>query len=235
MSTKIITNIDKTLILANKFKPVIYQEYKSIKDAITPIMLCNEADMMTMLPIIEKDPCLYFLIREDFHFYYAFYMIFHPFDWSTFPIPFIRKWLCHLYDTESILFRVSKCNKCNIVDVATVHHNSFLFQAHTQFKVVIESESHAIHPYELKLNDITVNLHKYRVYFDYRLKNLNDITPKQWRTIKKQLHGVNTPQEQYDEIWIRSTFGIRHQKGDMFFRPDVLFSKAIETRRMKNA
>ena len=181
-----------------------------------------EANLDWMIEI----PVLYYICREDEQYWYVYYLIFHPFDWSSSPVGFVRKLNSHLYDTEGICFRVDK--KSGTKDIATIYHNSILFQANTTRLVYIESQGHGILPPKHLNFKLSGAFKLYR--YNYELVTLENITKDQWNEIKKKLCGVNIPHEQGDTLWVRDSMGTRHRRGDMYLRPDRLFKKAEEWR-----
>lgn len=210
---QIVNNHDRAEMLAKRFQPIIYQEWKSIKDFPTSLMFDDEKTMESNLAWAISDPTLYYRVSEDDDHIYAFYMVFHPFDWSSSKIGFIRKLDSHTYDTESFCVRWSKLY--GELDIATVYHYSIKKQFCVKWPIVrIESEGHAIMPYDPEHESINTN--NYAVYTKNNVKlcNIDTIPVAQWYQIKKIVNGkgVDMPDQQAEH-------------GDMFNHPDKLFKR----------
>lgn len=209
--------------LAKRYAPIIYQSIKSQKDFIMPFMYGTDERAEQVICANITDRCvLYFNVREDKTYWYCYYLVYHPFDWTSSTSKLMQKWDSHRHDTESILFRVRK--KDESIDSVTVAHYLFHFEKnHNNRKVSIEAESHAIHVY--KKHPAGGNVMVYKVF---ELKDLQLFTKKQWEELKKELKGnASLPQEQYDSIF-RSGFSGRrfNKKGDIYNRPEQLFKAA---------
>ena len=224
MASKLIRNQGKASGIAHKHRPLIIHAHKSDKDYITPFIFDTDEIIMEMMSVLQKNPTLYYVVREDDEYYYCFYLVFHPFDWSDNRSPLIRKLDSHKYDSESICMRVHK--ETEVIDIATVFHYRILFQENVGMGVVfIEYGGHGIMP--SRYCNFDVNEVPIKVYLDYNLVSLANVTGGQWKIIKRLLNGVQIPHEQGDGRWLRNPIGIiRHKRGDMFLRPDILFKKA---------
>jgi len=211
---ELVKDVTRAENLARRFQPFIYQEWKSIKDFPTSLIFDEEKTMEANLVWAINTPSLYFRMSEDNDYFYAFYMVFHPFDWSSSKLGFIRKLDSHTYDTESFCIRWSKLH--GGYDLATIYHYSIKtkFGLGTIPCVRIEAESHAIMPFNPERESI--NTVKYAVYHpnDFKLVNIDTIGLVQWKQIKNILHraGVDTPDTQTEH-------------GDMFLHPDKLFKR----------
>ncbi len=222
------------LNLAKKFSPIIYQEVKGIKDFLTPMALAQEGSVIAILPSIFENPTLYYLIQEDNAYWYAFYMTYHPFDWSDSSVSFVRFLDSHKHDTEAVCFKVNKNNEKNI-DVATVCHYTIKFAHQDNFKVFIEAKGHGIYPFkDVYLKDTNM----YMVYKKCLLYDLAKLEPEQWEKIKKEINseGAKMPDQIFDWSWFHLVKGndelIPHD-GDLYFHPDKVFSQAEQIGRFK--
>ena len=209
---QLVNDRERAEILADRFQPIIYQEWKSIKDFPTSLMFDDEAQMEKNLFWAINDPTLYYRISEDDEYFYAFYLVFHPFDWSDSKIGFIRKLDSHTYDTEAICVRWSKVH--GVMDIATVFHNSIKTKMNVDSTLVwIEAEGHGIRPFEEKL---MVRAERFTVYShdSCKLVNIDSMSPAQWERMKEILNskGVDMPEQQAE-------------KGHMFTDPDKLFAR----------
>jgi hypothetical protein len=232
MESRIITDNNRASVIAHLLRPQIYQEWSSIKDFLTGIVMGKEQSTLEILPSLIANPEVYYRTSEDNDYYYAFYMLFHSFDWSSFPIGFIADLDSHRFDTESILVRAKKAYFPVIQgDIATVSHKSIKFKGDIRkVTVFVEKEGHAIKPFEKRY----LSTAKYTVYNEYKLESFDDMLWSQWRLFKRvlRLHGVGGPDELYDSRWLYSPFGIRHYREDMFNHPNKIFEKALETKRI---
>jgi hypothetical protein len=231
MELKILSG-KKAKELAIQFCPDIIQEWKSIKDFPTQFVIDTPENMERNLPWLISQPELLFKVTENDEYYFIYYTVFHPFDWSDSGIPFMRKLDSHTFDTESILLRISKHSGNNYI--ATRYHNEILFSEMNPAPVVyIEAEGHGIIPecdYDASDN---INLAIYQagciIFTD-----ITQLKANQLKFIKDCLTeaGVDIPEEQGDIIWLMSPFGTKHKRDDMFNHPDKLFQKALETGRI---
>ena len=215
----IIKDKDRAELLAKRFCPGIYQEFKSIKDFPTAIMLDEAEQMEKNLFWAIDNPALYYRISEDDDYIYAFYMVFHAFDWSDSKISWIRKWDSHIFDTESICFRWSKLY--GRLDVATIYHHSIKSKFSTTSLVVyIQAEGHGIKPFDPNdpndVKDKLGNSSKFVTYRpeDLKLEWIDKLSSTQYDRLKNILNneGVNAPCQQAKNGW-------------MFTAPNKLFNK----------
>lgn len=219
----------RALVLAKAYRPTIYQEWRGMFDCLTPLFLSDMDNIAKVYGELIKKPSIYYLVNEDEEYYYIFYMIPHLVDWSSSSLEVVRRLDSHMFDTESICFRILKSDTSK-VDIATICHYRILFASHSHLRIFIEAEGHGIHPYDDKKIDKSK---KYMVYqpSGYQLENLGKFSEAQWELIKKALGGkAKIPHEQYDSNLIKST---AHEKGDMFLRPNILFTIAKEKGLLK--
>lgn len=220
--SEIVVDPIRALKLAESFKPIIYQGWHGIKDFITPLMFDSPERLFLDIPNFLSPPTIYFLIREDLTYIYAYYLVFHPFDWSMNRNPIIKKLDSHLYDTEGLCFRHNKIT--GKLDVATVFHFRIKFAGDVKDRrVFIEPEGHGILPFR---EGYLTRCPNYILYSQYRLVDLQIVGDKQWERMKKIIAPAKIPQEQYDNLWYKNQTGLPHRKGDMFLRPEMLFLKA---------
>lgn len=208
--------------LAIHFSPTIYQEWSSIKDCLTPLVLDKDVMLEKLAEIIEE-PTLYYSIREDDDHWYAYYMKYHPFDWSNSGFCLIRLLDSHKHDSEGMLFRIQK--KSERIDVVTVYHYDFLFASSIDRKVTIEREGHGIYPYSL-YKPVGSNL----VYKSFSYVNLNDQNKRWWNEVREAFGGnAKMPDEQFASRVLGSpSLRRKNKRGDIFLRPEVLFQTAIK-------
>lgn len=218
----VIVNSKEAFSLARKFRPTIYQEWSSIKDFLCPLMLQENVSLSDFVKAIEK-PTLYFSIREDVSHWYAYYMKYHPFDWSNNRFFLIRLLDSHRHDSEGVLFRVSK-KTCRI-DVVTVCHYDFLFCSSTDRRITIERQGHGIHPYAIRKP-----FGKYLRYNSFSYVNLNDKSERWWKEIVTAFSGnTKMPDEQFASRVLGSrSLRRKNKRGDIFLRPEVLFETVIK-------
>lgn len=227
----VVVGQKKAFQIASEYSPVIYQEFKALEDFLTGIVLDTDENVRSQLPRLIVSPIVYFAVREDERWYYCFYMLFHPFDWSSSGIPVLRRADSHKYDTESVLIRILKIRP-RVRDIATVFHNQIKFQRNSDGEVFVEAEGHGIRPLEAKYLD---SADKYLVYRHYSLRNLMLLKSKQWEKLKREFnkHKVKMPDQMVDAVMARSVFGRRHKRGDIWHRPDVLFEFAKSKGRLE--
>jgi hypothetical protein len=231
MELKILSG-KKAKELAIQHCPVIIQEWKSIKDFPTQFVVDTPENMERNLPWLISQPELLFKVSENDEYYFIYYIIFHPFDWSDSGIPLIKKLDSHTFDTESILLRISKHSGYNYI--ATRYHNQLLFSdAGVSPVVYVEAEGHGIIPEENYDDQEDINLAVYRAECII-FTDITQLKTSQLTFIKDALMkaGVDTPEEQGDGLWLLSPFGTQHKRDDMFNHPDKLFQKALETGRI---
>lgn len=222
MSACVVADVKIRSYLAEKWRPRIYQEFQSIFDLLSPICVDKVENVIEDFAIITGYPTLYHGVREDRCYWYVYYLVYHPFDVSAYPVKLVRKLDFHRHDTEAILLRIEKANM--LVDMVTVNHYSFKCQQKTMDRrVVIEANGHGIRPYASrgpKGNYLT-----YKV-FDYI--DLLCFSTAQWEALRRSFNGVSMPDEQYDTILCGSPSGRRvNKRGDIWLRPDRLF-KSLE-------
>jgi hypothetical protein len=205
--------------LASIMRPIIYQEYTDIRDLITPFIFGTKEESEKLLPSLVDSPTLYYGIREDEDWVYAYYLVYHPFDWTS--TTFMKSFDEHQHDTESILVRFHK--KDGRVDIGTVSHHAIYFQKNSSRKVTIEAETHAILPFEKKPPG-----GNYLIYQLYKFIDLNKFNDEDWNLMRDGLGGhASMPQEQKDSILSSGMHGRKRNKpGDIFLRPEVLFKSA---------
>jgi hypothetical protein len=84
-----IVDRESSFQFAKTYAPVIYQEYRSIFDLISPLNIEeNRCIAYSNIPELVEEPTLYFGVREDSDYYYILYMVYHSFDWSSSKIPY---------------------------------------------------------------------------------------------------------------------------------------------------
>ena len=217
-----IVHSKEAFSLARRFRPTVYQEWSSIKDFLCPLMLQKNVSLSDFAKAIEN-PTLYFSVREDEQYWYAYYMKYHPFDWSDNRFFIIRLLDSHRHDDEGLLFRVSK--KTNRIDVITVCHYDFLFYSNTDRRVTIERHGHGIHPYAIRKP-----YGKYLRYNSFSYVNLNDKSERWWQEVKIAFSSnVKMPDEQFASRVLGSpSLRRRNKRGDIFLRPEVLFKTAVK-------
>jgi hypothetical protein len=216
-----IVEPDKAEAIASNFMPIIYQEWGCEMDCITPIALGKPEEVVADMPFLIQKPYLYYGVRQNALYQYVFFLVYHPFDYSTNPIRVIRMLDEHRHDTECMLFR--KHRGKSFIDVITVAHERFCYQKNTDRRVVIKKGGHAIYPYAQKIPG--GNYMKYQVYDLF--VNLNEIPSGDWEIMRKGFDGVKMPDEQFDSTMMRSASGkLKNRKGDIFNRPEVLFASA---------
>ena len=218
-----ITKNNRAKQLSWMFRPIIYQEFESYKDLITRILVKKSDRKIESVLKEARKPTIYYSVLEDSSFYYIYYMVYHPFDWSKFPIPCLRSLDEHDHDTEGILLRVHKSNPVDKhlpVNMVTVAHNTFLVQPRAKGKVCIKSGSHAIYPYE-QSTPITNHL----IYYDYKLENMRKWSNKEWERMRACLKGVNMPDEQFCSAWLSTEW---HSVGDIWNFPNKIFDLAFK-------
>jgi len=224
--------------LAVKYRPIIYQEWKDIRDFLTPLILHNSANMLEEM----KKPTLYYKVMEDGRYWYISTVVYHPWDWSDHPIWFIRKWDSHRHDTESILMRIEKKKSeglskkvpkgANRIDICTVFHSSFIFKKYSDRQVYIEPEGHGIKPFNPKMLKEDRNFIRYN---KYDFVDWATIKEAEWEQLRKKLKGVNLPDKQFDgqfKLRFRTKGEMNHLPGDNWNRPDVLFRQAKISNRI---
>lgn len=211
--------------LANIFKPLIYQEFTDVKDLLTPLIFLPPKEAEDVIAHRVDQPTLYYGMREDEDWFYAFYLVYHPFDWTS--SSFMKSWNEHQHDTESILIRQHK--EDGRLDIGTVNHHHIYFQKDSSRKVTIEAETHAIRPFEQQPPG--GNYVKYQIY---KYIDLNDFTNSDWVWMKEGLGGTaSLPHEQKDSILSSGLQGRKRNKaGDIFLRPEVLFKSAQQKGRL---
>lgn len=187
-------------------------------------MLDKNISAESLIKAIEK-PTLYYSIREDTEHWYAYYMKYHPFDWSSSSFRLIRLLDSHKHDSEGILFRVNKKNRR--IDTITVYHYDFLFASKTDKSVTIEREGHGIHPHSLRKPK-----GKYLLYNSFSYVNLNAQTERWWAKTKAAFgKNAKMPDEQFASRVLGSpSLRRRNKRGDIFLRPEVLFQTATKKR-----
>jgi len=212
--------------IAKQFCPIIHQGFSGAYDCLTPIMLDNNVNKIEKnFVLLTRKPTLYFQVRSDLSYYYAFYMKYHFYDWAESKIPIIgkliEKWDSHLHDTESILFRINKKNEN--IDAITIFHHSHLFGKNNGRNVYIESHGHGIIPSMCKTGFDDQNVLTYRRFnFEY----IGDMTTKKWEKLSQKMKGVLLPYEQVDRsllLQTRRSKNYSHFAGDIWYRPDELF------------
>lgn len=190
--------------MARRFCPEIYQEWKSIKDFLTPIILDERPIMEEALYWLIDEPTLYYKATEDNDFLYIYYMLFHPFDWSDSKIGFIRKWDSHLFDTEGLCIRHAKYTPQGATDIATIFHNTIKSEENVGIpQVQVQAEGHGISP-----GRFYANVGNYVVY-NRRTITLEDMGGVErthaWTRFKRILNaeGVNAPDQQamHGKLW----------------------------------
>ncbi len=203
------------LKVAKYFCPRIVQEYKDIRDFLCPVMLDTKENMLSILHEAIKHPTLYYKVSEDEEYIYAFFMTFHPFDWSDSKIALIRKLDEHLFDTESICIRRSKYT--GHTNIATIYHHTIKrydydydcgIDRFSHHDIFIESEGHGIMPVELADTP-------FKMVIDYRpdaieLVSLTKLLDSHHVCCVLENAGVDIPPKQANN-------------GIMFLKPDVLF------------
>jgi hypothetical protein len=204
------------LAAAKKLCPYIVQEIKDIRDFLTGIMLDTKDNMLAVLHESIKHPTLYYRVTEDDRYTYAFYMTFHPFDWSDCKIALIRKLDEHLFDTESFCIRCDKFT--GIQDVATIHHleilkkyNVTVFQSGGAF-LMVEGEGHGIHPWD---EDDTRQYHKMGMNYSpasFTFGALDSVLSSEHLQKALDTAKVDTPSKQANN-------------GIMYLNPDILFKE----------
>lgn len=231
-----IINTPSAKLLATKNCPVIAQEIKGIKDFPTGIIMAPPKDVEAVLPSEFLSPTLYYRISQDESYIYAFYMIFHPFDWSDSPLGIIRDLDSHQYDTESVVFRIPTKQGVPI-DVITVCHHYFKYKRYEANlpqsywgKLFIEACGHGIYPWGSNPREFEEK----PMLMTYNKKSIElvslDEHEKHWDRVKFILNeaGVHFPDQQVD--WYlrkRNNYpGLSHKPGDMFNRPHILFERA---------
>lgn len=234
--TQIVRDENRAMQLAEQYRPFIYQEWKDRRDFITPMTFMNKQTIYQQLHIYTKQPTLYFLIRESNsiaksqgdNYLYAFYLVFHPFDWSDSKLLPLKMAETHNFDTESLCFRHNL--DTNRMDVATVFHYRIKFGKDIRDRrIFIQSEGHGILPYKdglLNRADMVM------AYFNYRFVDLQVVRSQQWIKIKQYLgEHAKIPHEQADTFWLyHQGSKTRHTPGQMFLEPDQLFKKAEEVK-----
>lgn len=198
--------------LAHRFCPVVVQEWKRLEDFPSVLNFDSEERMRKNLVFGMREPALYYRMSEDAFYYYAFYMVFHAFDWSDSKFAIIRKLDSHVYDTEGLCFRISKVTgNC---DLATIFHHDIKVQANSGPMVWIDAEGHGIRPYRQEY----ISDHAYSVYPPkaFNLYNLDSLTKSTYDRITKLLNdgGVDAPHQQSED-------------GILFTAPHTFFSNEI--------
>lgn len=218
MAVKLL-GTDKASEVAKHFCPEIYQEFKSIKDFLTPLILADKNSMEESLYWLINHPTLYYKTTEDENFLYIYYMLFHPFDWSDSSIGFIRKWDSHLFDTEGLCIRHAKYTAQGATDIATIFHNEVKFEENCGIpQVQVQSEGHGISP-----GRFYANVGHYVVYNRGKINLLNmgevEGTPA-WDSIKRALNseGVDMPDQQ--------ALG-----GKLWSAPDEAFKRLLKSKK----
>lgn len=233
----VIKNDKESRKLVEKYNLTIYQEWESIRDFLTPLILEDIKDeakhLLRLIKEIEK-PTLYYKVMEDDIWYYIAIVVYHPWDWSDHPIAFIRKWDSHRHDTESILMRVKK-KKIKLfprrVDICTVYHKSFVFKKHSDRQIYIQPQGHGIRPFKPKMLKEERNFIRYK---NYNFVNWANVKKPEWEELRKRLNGINLPDMQHDTM-MKLRFRRdpdNHRPGDNWKRPDVLFHHAERSNRI---
>lgn len=240
MASKIVA--DPTVIreVLKYNRPIVYQQWGGLKDAITFFVFGTAADVEQLLPTFAEHPAIYYQIREDETYYYVFFLLFHPFDWANPIFKLFKKIMEHRFDTENFSFRIPKSN-LKVRDCAAVAHNSVRFKRNAGIAVYCESQTHAIrnlHTTEFCdvilywINNKCIANTKstnsgIRKYDKYELVDLNQVTSDMWQRIKKTIKGgASIPHDQYDSFMLRKQVRPIHRKGDLFLRPEVMFDRA---------
>jgi len=237
-NVRVIKDDSESKELVSKYRPIIYQEWKDIRDCLTPLILGGVQDETSRLTDIIngiKQPTLYYKVMEDDSWYYVATVVYHPWDWSDHPIAFIRKLDSHRHDTESILMRIEK-NKAWLgprrIDICTMFHTSFMFKRHSDRKVHIQSEGHGITPFNPKKLKEECNFIRYT---QYDFVSWANVKKPEWEELRTKLKGVNLPDRQFDgqlSLRFRSRGEMNHRPGDNWKRPDILFRQAEITNRI---
>jgi hypothetical protein len=221
----IIVQKDEARKIASAYCPIIYQEFSSILDLVTPFIFGSSESAKRSLPCEVENPTIYYGVREDEMWYYIYYLVYHPFDWTSSKFWLTKLLDQHRHDTEGILFRVSKLHE-NHVDACTVSHFRFLFETNSDRRVCIRRESHAIQP--LTHGYPSGN---YVIYTpgSYVLSHLRDFD---FERLHMELKKVCLPDSQYDSGFIDSASKrIVNKRGDIWNRPEIVFDTAQKLKR----
>lgn len=219
----LIKVVEEALDLAKTYCPIIYQEWENILDFITPVQLGDDEYVMNILPELIKDPVLYYQVREDKLYYYCYYMVYHPFDWADWNPPFLRQFDEHRHDTESVLIRVAKDSSG--IDMVTVCHKIFKYEADTTRQVFIEAKGHGVYPFA-QTNGLARKEITYRPSC-FKFVNLGDMDDIDWETWRRAFGRAKMPDEQYDSLMRGSPSGkLVNKPGDLFNRPERVFESA---------
>lgn len=234
-----LVEIEEAKKLASRFYPIVGQEIKGIKDFSTGIILAPKEDVEKILPSIFLDHTLYYRISEDENYYYAFYMLFHPFDWCTSPLSFVHNLDEHQFDTESVVFKIPK-NENGAIFVISVFHTRFQYHKY-EFgfqlgnywrKIYVEPCGHGIIPWGKDAYTFE-SKPRLMVYNKAILINFDEY-PNSWKRVKEIINnaGVNFVDQQSDHVLLHTCSfpGLSHYPGDMFLRPHVLFERAEKER-----
>lgn len=242
MAVLLITDSVKARQQARVVTPVIWQEFQSAKDCLTPIIVggIKANSIPAVLLRGMKAPTLYFKSMEDSEWEYTHFTIYHPFDWSGSSISFIRDWDSHRHDTEGILIRRSKrpgrISRKHRIDACTVFHNSLQFQRNSDLQFHIQAQGHGI-------RDAGKNVkadRNYLRYSNFDLVDWGNWPGEELAKLKREFNrtGVNFPDQMYDSS-MRLRFsnpayngGLTHLPGDIWYRPDILFECAERINRI---
>lgn len=219
MASRIL--FDRRLALSHR--PIFYQEWKDLRDFPTKILLGKPGPILDNLAESMKTPALYYSIREDEKFLYFYYLLYHPFDWSSSKVKFIKKLDSHQHDTEAVALRVHKGRRKLRFIIATMNHHRFIFRETFSRRVVVRTESHAIFPIEDR--PPTGNYLAYQTFSKY--VDFNSYTKADWKALREGMPGRALPQDQKDAVLSMGSSGRRHNKpGDIFSRPERFFRSA---------
>ena len=199
--------------LAGRYSPTFLQEFKDLRDLITPIHFDK------FIP--NAAPVIYFSAKEDIDHQYFLYCVFHRKDWSS-NRGLIGHLDTHEYDLEGAMVVVDSWSE-KAVMLASIFHNTILFDKAGSGRQTfhIEPEGHGITPW----SDGVLFVSNHMNYENYGLVNINEprVHKKFFGSWKREFNksGVSTP----DQWGYVSKMGVK-SKGLIYTDPRKLFNMA---------
>ena len=225
MELEVVRDTKISTELVKMYSPVVYQQVNtcserkfSLLDLLTSIQVAfmTEGEVNAKLPLLVEHPTLNFSVRQNDNFWFIYYLLYHPFDWSNSRSTICKVLDSHRHDTEAMLVRVLKKDK--LVDLITVCHQVFLGKRNSNLWVTVESCGHGIRPYSKRA--LSGNYIAYKV-FD--LFDLNILSAEQLSDLSKVL-GKYSFENQTDSRLVGSPSGtLVNKPGDIFHHPNKVF------------